>query len=165
MQSKCGIWHVDCYKVRVYTSIIMQHQSLLFGVLGRASRWGLTLGICVLLASCGSTGDDAPQPPPSGGGGSTDACRNAGAACPTDGQTVSYSASVATVFSARCTSCHGAGQQNGGVRLDGHSNAQARGNAAVSAMRRGSMPPSGGCVPECEIRAIERWLSQGAPNN
>lgn len=124
-------------------------------------RWlAVTLAIGVIMSSCGGdTGGDSPRP-----GVSSSGCASTGGPCATDGTTVSFAATVQPILNANCVSCHGPSAQNGGVRLDGFSNVQPRANQIVSVMRGGRMPPSG-CLAECDIRAIERWVSQGSTNN
>ena len=97
------------------------------------------------------------------------------------GESVDYSREVKPVLARRCYSCHGAGKQKAGLRLDtGASIRRGSGDGAVlhpdavetspllrrlrSADKDERMPPEGAPLSADEIRKIEQWIRQGAPS-
>lgn len=121
-----------------------------------------TLMALTLVVACSSDDDTEPMaatPPPV-----TPPPANP-QACPTDGQTVSYTVTVNPIFQTNCVPCHNAAQANGGVRFDNYTVASTNAARAAVRTRAGTMPPGGTPLPECDIRAIEGWSAQGAQNN
>ena len=86
-----------------------------------------------------------------------------------------YARDIAPVLAKRCTSCHGAGQQMAGLRLDDIGAAVSSGvilpgKAAasklverVSSTKKGfAMPPTGEPLSHSEIALLRRWIDDGA---
>lgn len=95
---------------------------------------------------------------------------------------VDFVRDVAPIFEERCTSCHGARKQRGGLRLDARAPARAGarfgtvpviapGDATTSELLRrvtsdrsdDRMPPKGERLSDDEVAALEAWIVQGAP--
>jgi uncharacterized membrane protein len=68
------------------------------------------------------------------------------------------------MLKANCTSCHGATQQNAGVRLDSYSVVKTNANRANNAIKSGAMPPSGP-LGNNQRQLFQAWVTQGALNN
>ena len=83
---------------------------------------------------------------------------------------ISYSKNISKVFSSYCLSCHNSSTQNGGVRLDTYSGVytQVKNNRLLGSIKQqpgyNPMPP-GTHLESCNIRAIEKWVAIGAPEN
>lgn len=83
---------------------------------------------------------------------------------------VSYAAAVAPVFENFCLGCHDQATANGGVVLETYDQRSTLANSGtVHGVINGTngyplMPPSNG-LPDCEIAILEKWISDGAPNN
>ncbi len=81
---------------------------------------------------------------------------------------VTFSKDVLPIIQKRCYSCHGNGQNQGGVNLDGHAKISTSPKLYASiAHLPGAepMPIGGSKLPQCEIDKIKAWLDAGAPNN
>ena len=95
---------------------------------------------------------------------------------------VSFSGGVAPIFKEKCTGCHGAEKQKGGLRLDSHAAilkggengaAVVAGDPAKSPLYQaitlpkeqdGHMPPPKKAqLTEDEIAKIKAWIEKGAP--
>lgn len=93
----------------------------------------------------------------------------AGIAC--DSSAVTYSGKVLSIIQSNCYSCHGSGNVLGNVNLDGHANLKAYAdNGKLSGAinhRTGysAMPQGAGKLSDCDIQVIEKWISDGTPNN
>ncbi len=83
---------------------------------------------------------------------------------------VTYASMVAPVFENFCLGCHDQATANGGVVLETYDQRATLANSgALHGVINGTngyplMPPSNG-LPECEIAILEKWISDGAPNN
>ncbi len=61
-----------------------------------------------------------------------------------------------------CTSCHGEGRADSGVRYDTYDAAVRHAQAAEDTIADGSMPP-GGDMPDAEAEAVYAWVQCGMP--
>ena len=84
---------------------------------------------------------------------------------------VSYQTDVAPIVSSNCYSCHGNGEINGGVNLDGYDNLkkQAENGSLVGAITHADgytpMPLDQPKLSDCDINIITAWVNAGSPNN
>lgn len=72
---------------------------------------------------------------------------------------VSYSELRAVPY---CTSCHGAGRAEGGVRLDTYEGAVASADASADTIADGSMPENG-TMPDDVATEFHAWVQCGQP--
>ena len=89
-----------------------------------------------------------------------------------------YNDHVLPIFRAKCGSCHSAGTAKGGLVLESFSGAM-NGGASGAVIEAGdldasrlwqlvthqeqpAMPPSGGKLPDDQLKVIEKWISGGA---
>ncbi|WP_339815322.1 hypothetical protein [uncultured Imperialibacter sp.] len=88
--------------------------------------------------------------------------------------TITYSASIQPIISARCLSCHSASAASnlgGGVKLDTYQNVKVRADngSLLGTIKHKSgypqMPQSGSKLSSCQISLIEKWISEGTLNN
>jgi mono/diheme cytochrome c family protein len=113
------------------------------------------LGLSLLLAGCYYDKEQDLYP-------SVTAC---------DTSAVTYSGKVLSIIQSNCYSCHGSGNTLGDVNLDGHTNLKVfADNGKLSGAinhRTGfsQMPQGGSKLSDCDIQAIEKWISDGSPNN
>ena len=83
---------------------------------------------------------------------------------------LSYNKNLSKIFASYCISCHNANTQNGNARLDTYSGVyeQVKNNKLLGTIEQKSgynpMPP-GTHLESCNIRAIEKWVALGAPDN
>jgi uncharacterized membrane protein len=68
------------------------------------------------------------------------------------------------MLKANCTSCHGASQQNAGVRLDSYAVVKTNASRANNAIKSGAMPPTGPLSNNLK-QLFQTWVTQGALNN
>jgi len=84
---------------------------------------------------------------------------------------VSYAAVIAPVIEDNCLNCHNAAANFGNVTLEGHSNLKtyADNGQLLGVIRHESgfpaMPQGAPQLVECTIEKIEKWVSDGAPDN
>ncbi len=84
--------------------------------------------------------------------------------CDTD--SLSYNADIATIINTKCAlpACHG-GTQNPSFS-DFNAVSQNAGRIKVRAVEQMTMPPSSVTpLSECEIKQLESWINNGAPQN
>ena len=85
--------------------------------------------------------------------------------------TVTYSATIVPILEANCYECHDSQAIPSGIVLEGYNNLKVMLDAGrvIGAIRHQSgfsaMPKDRGFLPECEILQIEKWVSEGYPNN
>lgn len=82
---------------------------------------------------------------------------------------VRYSVQISSFMDTYCTGCHNASNASSGVRLDNYANVQMNAmNGKLLGVLTGQgypqMPPNGS-VSNCDLRTIELWIQDGAPNN
>jgi len=83
---------------------------------------------------------------------------------------LSYQTHILPIMSSKCQSCHGSVSPSGNLSLMTHAQIKA---AELKVRDRINRPPSGdpqlmptsGKLPICQIRQLELWYNQGAPNN
>jgi mono/diheme cytochrome c family protein len=80
---------------------------------------------------------------------------------PPPGGWPTYTGSVKTLLDARCISCHGAFQANGGVRLDSYKSASANARRALYDARIGKMPQGGKRFTPTEVALLQDWIDGG----
>ena len=82
-----------------------------------------------------------------------------------------YSLNILPIIQNNCYSCHGNGQSEGGITLDGHNNLkiQADNNNLVGVITHTpgypQMPEGLPQLSDCDINKIKNWVSHGAPDN
>ncbi|MDZ7777112.1 MAG: c-type cytochrome domain-containing protein [Bacteroidales bacterium] len=83
---------------------------------------------------------------------------------------VSYAETIAPVFESFCVGCHDEATANGGVVIETYDQREmVASSGALHGVINGTdgypqMPPSN-TLPGCEKAQIEKWISDGAPNN
>ncbi|MEO6329452.1 MAG: hypothetical protein ABIO55_10980 [Ginsengibacter sp.] len=88
-----------------------------------------------------------------------------------DTTNMKYSLNVLPILQNNCYSCHGNGQLEGGINLDGYNNLkiQVTNNNLINAITHapGYTPMPNGLpkLPSCDISKIDAWIKSGAPNN
>ena len=90
--------------------------------------------------------------------------RDSGGAGDTTGGQVSYANDIAPLLAAKCVSCHGTTVANGGIRLDGYTNAKNNASLANAMIQSGRMP-IGGSLTAAEKQLFQSWVNAGTPNN
>lgn len=89
--------------------------------------------------------------------------------CNTDN--ITYSEDILNIVSNRCYKCHAASLNLGNVTLEGYDKISIYVNSGrlLGAIRRepgySPMPQNESMLPDCDIRKIETWVNDGAPNN
>ena len=90
---------------------------------------------------------------------------------PCDTLNITFSGTVVPILQSKCTGCHSGGAPSGGINLTTWAdvNSQAQSGKLTGSINHlpgfSPMPKSGPKLPNCEIRKIELWVAQGAPNN
>ena len=88
-----------------------------------------------------------------------------------DTTNVTYQATIVPIVSQNCYECHDANAPISGIPLEGYSNIKSMIDAGrlIGAIRHQTgfspMPKDRGSLPECDILKIEKWVSDGAPEN
>lgn len=88
-----------------------------------------------------------------------------------DTSNVTYSLSVAPIISSNCYVCHSSAAAQGGVILEGYNAIKGFVDAGslLGVIRHDAgyspMPQGGAKLSSCNIATIEKWVSDGAPNN
>lgn len=90
---------------------------------------------------------------------------------PCDTLNVTYNSTVKPILQAKCVGCHSGASPSAGINLSTWAgvNSTAQAGSLTGSINHlpsySPMPKSGPKLPPCEIRQIEIWVSQGAPNN
>ena len=88
-----------------------------------------------------------------------------------DTTNVTYHGTIAPLIMQKCFDCHGGTAEISGIPFEGYANLKAIVDAGrlVGAIRHmqgfAAMPRDRPKLLECEILKIEKWVSQGAPDN
>ena len=86
-----------------------------------------------------------------------------------DTSNVTYSVSMAPLTQAYCNSCHNSSNPSGGVTTSTYDglHAVAVNGKLWSAVNRTQnwMPLGASKLPECDLKKMDIWIKQGAPNN
>jgi mono/diheme cytochrome c family protein len=89
-----------------------------------------------------------------------------------DTSAVKYSTIIAPIMAANCNICHNSTDRQGGIATDSYLElkkyATVAGSLVGSVKQDGtfsSMPRGGAKLSNCDINKIEKWVSDGAPNN
>ncbi len=88
-----------------------------------------------------------------------------------DTTSVTYSATIVPIILQNCSICHGGDAPISGIQLEEYANIKvfAESGRLVGALRHlpgfTPMPKDRAPLPECQIRKIEMWVLDGAPNN
>lgn len=88
-----------------------------------------------------------------------------------DTTNVTYSATIVPILQQNCYECHGVNAPISGIILEGHANIKVKidQQRLIGAIRHQTgfspMPKDRQSLPECDILKIEKWVSEGAPNN
>jgi len=91
------------------------------------------------------------------------------AACDTTG--ITYQGVIVPILDQHCNICHGTGIGLGNVLLEPHAEVLSYVNNELlicSVLQDGGcspMPKNSPRIPECEIASLQKWISDGAPNN
>jgi len=90
-------------------------------------------------------------------------------ACDTTG--ITYQGVIVPILDQQCNNCHGTGIGLGNVLLEPYAEVLNYVNNELlicSVLQEGGcspMPKSSPRIPECEIASLQKWISDGAPNN
>jgi cytochrome c553 len=82
-----------------------------------------------------------------------------------------YSTNILPVIQANCYSCHGNGQTEGGINLEGYNNLkiQVNNNHLLNVIKHAPgftpMPQGLPKLSACDISKIEAWINSGANDN
>lgn len=82
-----------------------------------------------------------------------------------------YSGRIKPIMQSWCVGCHNSGNKGGGFDLSNYNELikAIPNNQLIGSIKHlsgySAMPQTGGQVSECEIRAIEKWISGGYLNN
>lgn len=87
-----------------------------------------------------------------------------------DTNAVSYSATIATIMTNNCNSCHAAGSPSGGVITNTYAGLNSVSSATLlGAIKHESgfsaMPSNAPKLSDCDINKIQAWINQGKQNN
>ncbi|MFM7079971.1 MAG: c-type cytochrome domain-containing protein [Bacteroidota bacterium] len=102
-------------------------------------------------------------------GGKNNYCDQALGPC--DTLNVTYNGTVKPILQTKCVGCHSGNSSSGGINLSTWAgvNAVATNGSLTGSIKHlpnyTAMPAGSPKLPDCEIRKIEIWVSQGAPNN
>lgn len=103
------------------------------------------------------------KPASSGPGGTS--------SCPDTAGTVSYSVKIVPVLQSKCYSCHAINPPMGNITMGTYAADKTIGlngslyNAITGAPGFFPMPVSGGSLSSCQILTVQKWISEGCPNN
>lgn len=84
---------------------------------------------------------------------------------------VGFNGTIAPILSTYCIGCHSGSQPEGNIDLASWAKVRphALNGSLIGSVRHSSgfvaMPQNGSMLPECTIRQIEKWVSEGAQNN
>jgi len=82
---------------------------------------------------------------------------------------LSYQTHILPIMSSKCQSCHGSVSPSGNLSLMTHAQIKAAEMRVRDRINRPSgdpqLMPTSGKLPSCQIRQLELWYNQGAPNN
>lgn len=84
---------------------------------------------------------------------------------------VSYLETIEPIIIHNCYECHSGTEPISGFSLEGHANLKAKvdDGRLIGAIRHmvgfSPMPKDRPSLPDCDILKIEKWVSDGAPNN
>ncbi len=87
-----------------------------------------------------------------------------------DTSNVSYSQTISKIISTNCSACHNANNATGGVILDSYSEIKKevdskRLKKTINHLPGFKVMPPGYKLSDCNIKSIEIWIQNGAPNN
>lgn len=91
--------------------------------------------------------------------------------CPDTAGTVSYSAKIVPILQSKCYSCHGINPPMGNITMGTYAADKTLGlngslyNAITGAPGFFPMPVSGGSLTSCQILTVQKWVTEGCPNN
>lgn len=88
-----------------------------------------------------------------------------------DSVNVTYSTTISGIMNSHCTGCHGAVSPSAGLNLSSHA-AVANAVTGLNLMDHvnhangySPMPPSGIKLSQCSLAQLNKWISEGMPNN
>ncbi len=90
---------------------------------------------------------------------------------PCDTLDVRYSTTIQPILNLYCNGCHAGSKPQGGVDYNSYAGVKATvdGQNLIGSVKhlRGfvAMPKNGSSLPDCKIRQLEKWISEGAKNN
>ena len=90
--------------------------------------------------------------------------------CDTSG-TITFSAGITPILSAKCTGCHGSINPQGGINLSNYTGVKVNTDngklwGSINHLAGFSaMPKNGTKLSECEITKIKKWIEAGSQNN
>jgi uncharacterized membrane protein len=84
-----------------------------------------------------------------------------------------FSVEIKAVFQKNCLSCHASSSASsfgGGINLENHGTVQSYANngklmASVRQTSGATPMPPGGKLTDCEIKTLEKWVTDGAKND
>ncbi|MBM3918229.1 MAG: hypothetical protein FJ344_01815 [Sphingomonadales bacterium] len=117
-------------------------------------RYFLVISVFLLLQSCYYDNEQDLYPVGSGG-------------C--DTLNLSYQTHILPIISSKCQSCHGSVSPNGSLSLMTHAQIKAAEVKVRDRINRSpgdpQLMPKTDKLPACQIRQLELWYNDGAPNN
>ena len=82
---------------------------------------------------------------------------------------VTYSNSIAPIFSAYCNSCHSSSNPSGYIATDNYASVTANMSRIRGCVNHlpgySPMPKDGNKLSTCDLSKIDTWINQGMPNN
>ncbi len=82
-----------------------------------------------------------------------------------DTTNVKFAATINSVATNYCTSCHGGASPSSGISLEGYNNIANYASACYNAMYNGTMPKGTAKLDDCTIKKFKAWIDAGKPNN
>jgi len=84
-----------------------------------------------------------------------------------DTSNVTYSITIAPIFSGYCNSCHSGSSPNAGITTDNYASVNAEIDRIMAAIRHtGPSPmPPGSSLTECDLAKMNIWYREGHPDN
>ncbi|MEI6060679.1 MAG: cytochrome c [Bacteroidota bacterium] len=82
---------------------------------------------------------------------------------------VTYSGTIAPIFTAYCNSCHSGASPSGDIVTDNYTSVLAKIDRIRGCVNQlpgfSAMPQGGNKLSACELAKIDVWIAQGKPNN
>jgi uncharacterized membrane protein len=82
-----------------------------------------------------------------------------------DTTNVKFAATINSVATGYCTSCHGGASPSAGISLEGYNNIANYASSCYNAMYNGTMPQGSTKLDDCTIKKFKSWIDAGKPNN
>ncbi len=88
-----------------------------------------------------------------------------------DTSNIGFALTIKPIISTYCTGCHSGSQPQGDIDLNSWTKVKpfVDNGSLLGSIKHSSpfsaMPKNGSMLPNCQIRLIEKWIADGAPNN